>query len=73
MQDQPCQSRRAGTVQTKFQHALAVLSEATAYAQRTSGDPWEFAVEIHQLRNLGLSENDLRYLVRRNTSIMPGK
>ena len=29
-----------------------------------ASDPWDFAVEIDQLRTLGLSDNDLRFLVR---------
>jgi len=49
---------------TKFRHALAVMVEAVEYAEATSCDPWDFAVEIDQLRKLGLSENDLRFLVR---------
>jgi hypothetical protein len=49
---------------TKFEHPLALLVEAAAYAEQTSGDPWEYAIEIHELRALGLSENDLRFLVR---------
>lgn len=48
----------------KFQRALSLLTDAAEYAERTSGDPWEFAVEIRQLRELGLSANDLRFLVR---------
>ena len=49
----------------KIQPAIAVLLEASDYACRTTGDPWEFAVEIQQLRKLGLASNDLRYLVRK--------
>lgn len=48
----------------RFQSAFDLLSEANSYAQRTSSDPWDFAVEIQQLRALGLTDNDLRLLVR---------
>jgi hypothetical protein len=48
----------------RFDRALALLIEAHRYADQTTGDVWEFAVEIEQLRKLGLTENDLRYLVR---------
>ena len=44
--------------------ALGVLLEAIDYAQQTSGDCWEFAVERHQLAGLGLTSNDFRWLVR---------
>ncbi len=49
----------------KMQPAIAVLREASDYARWTSGDRWEFAVEIQHLRKLGLTPNDLRYLVRK--------
>jgi hypothetical protein len=49
---------------TRFCGALALLAEAAKYAEHTSGDRWEFAVEIQQFRELGLSANDLRFLVR---------
>ncbi len=48
----------------RFQSAFALLSEANSYAQRTGSDPWDFAVEIQPLRAMGLSDNDLRFLVR---------
>src|SRR6476660_5320408 len=50
----------------KFARAFALLMESFRYAEQTSGRPWEFAVEIHELRNTGLCNNDLRFLVRRN-------
>jgi hypothetical protein len=34
------------------------------YATRTSVDPWEFAVSIHELHRVGLSDNDVRFLLR---------
>ncbi|MBC8872913.1 MAG: hypothetical protein H8E44_26050 [Planctomycetes bacterium] len=53
-----------GRIAAKFRPALALLLEASEYADQTSGEPWEFAVEIQQLCELGLSHNDLRWLVR---------
>jgi hypothetical protein len=47
----------------KFQRALALLFEGSVYAEQSSGDPWDFAVEAEELRRLKLSNNDLRYLV----------
>jgi len=58
--DSPADGRMAA----KFRPALALLLEASEYAQQTSGNCWEFAVEIQQLREIGLSHNDLRWLVR---------
>ena len=49
----------------KLQRAMGVLLEASDYARRTTRDPWEFAVEIQQLQSMGLSANDLRFLVRK--------
>jgi hypothetical protein len=41
-----------------------VLLEAVHYAEQTSGDCWEFAVELDQLTAMGLTCNDFRWLVR---------
>jgi hypothetical protein len=49
---------------SKFQQAFALLLEASEYAKQTKCNLWEYAVEIHRLRSLGLSDNDLRFLVR---------
>jgi hypothetical protein len=57
-------SQAGGRIAAKFRPALALLLEASEYAEQTSGDCWEFAVEIQHLRELGLSHNDLRWLVR---------
>jgi hypothetical protein len=51
-------------VPTRIRPALAVLFEAFQYAQQTGGDEWEFAVEISQLAEIGLTLNDFRWLVR---------
>jgi hypothetical protein len=45
------------------QAALKTLFEARAYAELAGVDVWEFAVEIRSLAALGVSSNDLRWLV----------
>ncbi len=47
----------------RIQFAIEILRDASDYAHRTTGDLWEFAVEIQELRDLGLAANDLRFLV----------
>ena len=42
---------------------LRMLQKAWHYAYDVGEDPWLFAVEIHRLRALGLSDCDLRWLV----------
>ncbi len=54
----------ANQLAMKFKRALALLKEGNDYAEQTCGDAWDFALEIRRLRELGLIENDLRYLVR---------
>jgi hypothetical protein len=58
------QSDQSIIVAPKFQRALTLLIEAAEYARQTTVSPWEFAVEINQFLQLGLSENDLRFLIR---------
>ncbi len=41
-------------VPPRIKPALDVLLEAVHYAEQTSGDCWEFAVELAQLTTLGL-------------------
>ena len=48
----------------RFRRALRRMLEAKAYATRTTCSLWEYAVGLALLRQLGLTENDLRYLVR---------
>lgn len=43
--------------------ALRVLSEAAEYATELERSRWDFAVEIADLRQAGLSRNDFRWLV----------
>ncbi len=42
---------------------LILLLEARAYAQAAQRDPWEFAVEVGDLRLAGLTPNHLRWLL----------
>jgi hypothetical protein len=53
-----------GTLSDQLARAIAELTKAAEYAERTSTDRWDFAVEIQQLRELGLCNNDLRYLIK---------
>ncbi len=46
--------------------ALAYLVEAADFARELGRDPWDFAVEIQTLREMGLTNNDLRWLVCKN-------
>jgi hypothetical protein len=64
MRAQLSQPELAKSLGTKFEHPLALLVEAATYAEQTSGDLWEYAIEIRELQKLGLTENDLRFLVR---------
>jgi hypothetical protein len=59
-----CQWDRRALLPARFEPALALLLDAAKYAEQTSGKRWEFAVDIRQLHSRGLSDNDLRYLVR---------
>lgn len=43
--------------------ALAVLLEAYTYAQAIDRNTWDFAVEIDCLRDVGVTDGDLRYLI----------
>lgn len=50
----------------RFGQAFAELLTGRSYAEVTSGDGWDFAVEIQILRRMGLSDNDLRLLVQQH-------
>jgi hypothetical protein len=52
-------------VDARFWQALAELLKGSHYAEMTSGNSWDYAVEIHVLRRFGLSDNDLRLLVQK--------
>jgi len=43
---------------------ILVLGEAASCADRNSRDRWDLAVGVRRLLELGVSENDLRYLVQ---------
>jgi len=45
--------------------ALGLLMRAATYADDTSTSIWEFAVTLSELRRAGLTETDLRLLVRK--------
>ena len=51
-------------VPERIRPALIPLLEAIDYAEQTSGNHWEFAVEVSNLVALGLTLNDFRWLVR---------
>jgi len=43
--------------------AIRYLAEAAGLARDLGRDPWDFAVEIQTFRELGLTNNDLRWLI----------
>ena len=45
--------------------ALGLLLRAWEYAADCRRDPWDFAVDIRELRALGLTTTDLRYLLHK--------
>ncbi len=50
---------------SKLKPVFGLLLEAFDYAEDADGDRWEFAVPRRQLLELGMSDNDLRWLVRK--------
>jgi hypothetical protein len=46
-----------------IQTGLAILAEARDCAQEVQRDVWDFAVEVHSLRDAGLSYSSLRWLL----------
>ncbi len=64
MRPQGSQSDLDDVATAKLRVAIAILTQAASYAKHTKGDPWDFAVEIQELRKQKLSNNDLRLLVR---------
>ena len=65
MGHQTNQRATIGEVPARIRPALDLLNEARLYAEQTSGELWEFAVELDQLTSLGLNLNDFRWLVRK--------
>jgi hypothetical protein len=59
-----CDNFSLETVPERIRPALIPLLEAIQYAEQTSGNHWEFAVEVEILVALGLTLNDFRWLVR---------
>ena len=53
----------AWTPPARLLTALARLLEAHDYARDAQHDLWDFAVSIRSLKALGLTTNDLRWLV----------
>lgn len=51
-------------ISLRIKSALVPLLEAIDYADQSSSDCWDFAVEVEILVSLGLSLNDFRWLVR---------
>jgi hypothetical protein len=42
---------------------LALLLQAADYARRSGHSPWDFALDLAQARAVGVTDNELRYLV----------
>jgi hypothetical protein len=53
----------ASALLRRGQAALAILTEARQFAQELRRNIWDFSVEIATLQELGLTTNDLRWLV----------
>lgn len=51
------------TATDRAAEGLVFLLEAREYADDTNTDRWNFALEIGELRSVGLTKSDLRYLV----------
>ncbi len=49
--------------------AFQLLLQGQEYTQELGCDPWDFAVEISCLRELGLTNNDLRWLLYKNYAV----
>jgi hypothetical protein len=47
------------------QNAVVQLAEAHDYAQDVEAEPWQYAVEIGNLKAVGASDSDLRWLAER--------
>jgi hypothetical protein len=59
----PPKNPSVGTVTAGAWKGLLLLREARAAAQTAGRDLWEFAVEVRELRAVGLSHTDLRRLL----------
>ena len=56
-------SRVASSVSASAKTALTLLLEAHFYANDVGVDDWEFAVEVQRLRDAGVTNSDLRWLI----------
>jgi hypothetical protein len=52
-------------VRSRMKMALSRMADAMGYATDLGCRPWEFALSIVELRQAGLSDNDLRWLLRK--------
>ena len=50
----------------RFESALALLLQAWDYAEKSQEDVWEFAEEIARVRDAGLSNADIRWLLKKS-------
>ena len=62
---QPQEAAESDLVSAEVQSALQLLQRSNAYAEDVGQDVWQFASEIGQLRNLGLSDSAMRWLLCR--------
>jgi hypothetical protein len=62
----PAVSARELLVEERLMPALRHLLRAYDYAQDVGRDRWEFAVELSELRRLGLNHADCRWLMCKN-------
>ena len=51
------------STERRFDQVLTLLFEAASGAEQLQRDRWDFAVEISELRRLGVTTNDLRWLI----------
>ena len=58
-----CDSDYVGNVPLQVRPGLAKLLQAYVYAQDLERDVWDFALEINDLRSVGLSNSDFRWLI----------
>ncbi len=58
-------ARAARSTPLRIQPGLVQLAEAHDYARDVQADVWQYAVEIDSLRRLGLTPEDLRWLIDR--------
>ena len=56
-------TQKEGTVPARLTSGMALLTQAQAYSEDMECDPWDFAVEVSSLREAGLTNSDLRWLI----------